>query len=62
MIDPIFVRAFGLDRIEPLLSGADVLVVGYEVVPYLTPQDRAVLDPNETYLLQADGTISSAER
>lgn len=61
-VNPVFVRAFGLDRIEPLLSSGDVLVVGYEVLPYLSAPDRAVLDPNETYLLRADGTISRAER
>lgn len=59
-VDPIFVRAYGLGRLDTLAAGHDVAVNGYEIADALSREDRAQLDLLGVYVLARDGTLRRA--
>lgn len=59
-VDPIFVRAYGLERLDALGAGHDVAVLGYEIADALSREDRARLDLLVVYVLARDGTLRRA--
>lgn len=54
-VDPVFRRAYGLDRLD---EPGDAQVHGYEIQEALSPEDRARVDPLGVYVLTADGSLS----
>ncbi|GAA2567703.1 hypothetical protein GCM10010210_49220 [Pseudonocardia hydrocarbonoxydans] len=61
-VDPVFRRAYGLDRLDELAAGRDVLVHGYEIHAVLSTDDRARVDRLGFYVLTADGMLTRSDR